>query len=226
MKRTRVIVYTLFGLSGICGLIYEVTWSKYLSLFMGSTAYSHMTVLATFMGGLALGSYYWGGRADRTRDPLRLYGFLEIVIGVFGLLYPFVMGILEKFFLASLAGLELSSDQPVVLFLKLILSILSLIIPTFCMGGTLPVLLKLVTSKPDEAGRRVASLYWINSAGAVIGAGVAGFFLVRLYSLDAAIWLTSGVSIVVGLCALGVARWPCTSRRSGRRGVHRQALRS
>lgn len=222
MKRARTIVFLLFGLSGACGLVYEVAWSRYLSLFMGSTAYSHMIVLATFMGGLALGSWYWGKRADRTADPLRLYGYLEIAIGASGLVYPFLMVVLEKAFLSTLASLELSSDEPVVLALKLGLSTLSLIVPTFCMGGTLPVLLKLVTGTADEAGTRIATLYWINSAGAVLGAGAAGFFLVRLYSIDTAIWVAAAASIGGGILSLAlspVVRRPGDDARPGHPGT-------
>jgi spermidine synthase len=206
MKSVRTIVFLLFGLSGACGLVYEIAWSKYLSLFMGSTAYSHMIVLATFMGGLALGSWYWGRRADRTPDPLRLYGLLELAIGVYGILYPLLMVLLEEAFLGSLRSLGLTSDAPAVLFLKLTLSALSLIIPTFCMGGTLPLLLKLVTKSAEEAGMRVATLYWINSAGAVVGAATAGFLLIRIYSLDTAIWITAAASIGGGIAAIVVAR--------------------
>src|SRR5512140_1277368 len=71
-----------FFLSGFTGLVYEVVWAKYLALLLGSTAYAQVGVLAVFMGGLALGSAVWGRAADRTRHALRLYGFLEIGVGV------------------------------------------------------------------------------------------------------------------------------------------------
>ena len=57
LQNNKIVVVVLFLLSGICGLIYEVVWSKYLALFIGSSGYSHMMVLATFMGGLALGAF-------------------------------------------------------------------------------------------------------------------------------------------------------------------------
>ncbi|MEE9225296.1 MAG: hypothetical protein V3U68_03775 [Bacteroidota bacterium] len=64
-------VIFLFALSGLCSLIYEVVWFKYLSLFIGSTTYAQMIVLATFMGGLAGGYYDWGrNRAKPTNITL------------------------------------------------------------------------------------------------------------------------------------------------------------
>ncbi|MFI5253449.1 MAG: fused MFS/spermidine synthase [Bacteroidota bacterium] len=208
MRSTRIklLVILLFIFSGICGLIYEVAWSKYLSLFIGNTAYSIMIVLATFMGGLALGSYYWGKYADRFTNRLKLYGILEIAIGVYCLFYPFLIGICEKIFLTIATGLDAESDQVVLLLLKFLLSFATLIIPTFFMGGTLPVLSKFLTRTIRDAGKDVATLYYINSMGAVIGAGLAGFFFIRLYSLDGAVAIAAVMNLLIGTIALIVAR--------------------
>jgi MFS family permease len=84
----RVIILLCFFLSGVAGLIYEVVWAKYLALFLGNTAQAHTLVLATFMGGLALGSYLFGRLADKVESRLGLYGWLEIGIGICGFLFP------------------------------------------------------------------------------------------------------------------------------------------
>ncbi|MFI5253448.1 MAG: fused MFS/spermidine synthase [Bacteroidota bacterium] len=205
-KSIKFIVILLFIFSGVCGLIYEVAWSKYLSLFIGNTAYSIMIVLATFMSGLALGSYYWGKYADRSSNRLKLYGMLELAIGVYCLFYPLLIGISEKIFVAAAMGLDAASDQVVLLLLKFLLSFTTLIIPTFFMGGTLPVLTKFLTRTMREAGKGVATLYYINSMGAVIGAGLAGFFLIRLYSLDGAVAIAAVMNLLIGATALIVSR--------------------
>ncbi|MFI5253447.1 MAG: fused MFS/spermidine synthase [Bacteroidota bacterium] len=202
----KFIVILLFIFSGICGLIYEVAWSKYLSLFIGNTAYSIMIVLATFMSGLALGSYYWGKYADRSTNRLKLYGMLELAIGVYCLFYPLLIGICEKIFVAAATGLDAASDQVLLLLLKFLLSFTTLIIPTFFMGGTLPVLTKFLTRTIRDAGKDVATLYYINSMGAVFGAGLAGFFLIRLYSLDGAVAIAAVLNLLIGSIALIVAR--------------------
>src|SRR5688572_18185176 len=76
-------VTLLFFLSGATALIYEVIWSKYLGLMFGSTVHAQTVVLASFMGGLALGNWWLGSRADRLLQPLRMYGILECAIGIF-----------------------------------------------------------------------------------------------------------------------------------------------
>src|SRR5512137_752615 len=79
----RVLIYSCFFLSGATGLIYEVVWAKYLSLIIGSTTAATTIVLATFMGGLALGNHLLGRRADQVRNRLKFYGWLEMGIGIY-----------------------------------------------------------------------------------------------------------------------------------------------
>ena len=70
MKRQFALLQCLFFISGFAGLVYEIVWSKYLALFLGATGYAQLLVLATFMGGLALGSWWLGAFADRLKTPL------------------------------------------------------------------------------------------------------------------------------------------------------------
>src|SRR4051794_18762577 len=83
-------ILLLFFCSGVTALVYEVIWSKYLTLLFGSTVYAQTVVLAVFMGGLALGNRLFGGRADRSRQPLALYGYLEVAIGLYAFLFPMI----------------------------------------------------------------------------------------------------------------------------------------
>jgi spermidine synthase len=85
------IILGCFFLSGATGLMYEVGWSRLLGLVFGNTVYAISTVLAAFMGGLALGCYLGGRWADRLRRPLLAYGYLEVIIGAYALLSPFLL---------------------------------------------------------------------------------------------------------------------------------------
>jgi spermidine synthase len=75
-------------LSGAAGLVYQVVWLRYLSLFLGHTSYAVVAVLMAFMGGLAIGNAWLGARADLTARPLALYAWLEIGIGLCALAFP------------------------------------------------------------------------------------------------------------------------------------------
>src|SRR6185369_1023140 len=87
----KLSLYLCFFLSGTCGLAYEVLWAKYLGLFIGNSTYAHAVVLSAFMGGLALGNYYFGSIADRSRNCLKAYGAIELAIGLYALLTPLIL---------------------------------------------------------------------------------------------------------------------------------------
>jgi len=82
----RWIVFILFFISGACGLIYQVAWTRIMTHIFGTTVFAVSLVLTAFMSGLAIGSYFLGKRADRSGNPLRLYGYYEIGIGLTALL--------------------------------------------------------------------------------------------------------------------------------------------
>src|SRR5712692_9976025 len=77
-------VQVCFFLSGAAGLIYQVAWSKALGLVFGHTVYAIATVLAVFMGGLALGSAWLGARCGRTTRSIALYSWLELGVAATG----------------------------------------------------------------------------------------------------------------------------------------------
>src|SRR4030095_7047969 len=77
------LVSACFILSGATGLIYEVLWVRLLGLVFGGTTLAVSTVLAAFMGGLALGSALAGRGAARLKRPLRFYGLAEIGIAIY-----------------------------------------------------------------------------------------------------------------------------------------------
>src|SRR6058998_2427080 len=82
-----MLVPFLFFCSGATALVYEVVWSKYLTLMFGSTVQAQTVVLAVFMGGLALGNRLFGARADRSPQPLVIYGYIELVIGLYAFFF-------------------------------------------------------------------------------------------------------------------------------------------
>src|SRR5256885_10077126 len=77
-----------FVLSGATALIYEVLWARMLGLVFGATTLAVSTVLAAFMGGLALGSTLAGRFASRIKKPISTYGLMEIGIAIYALLVP------------------------------------------------------------------------------------------------------------------------------------------
>src|SRR6476646_2944403 len=91
----------LFLFSGATALVYEVAWSKYLSLLVGSTIQAQTIVLAVFMGGLALGNRWIGARSDFLRKPLTAYGALEVLIGFYGFYFDSIHHLAQSIFVSA-----------------------------------------------------------------------------------------------------------------------------
>lgn len=198
-------VLLLFFCSGATALIYEVVWSKYLSQLLGSTVQAQTVVLAVFMGGLALGNRWFGALADRTREPLAVYGRIEILIG----LYAFFFNVLHQAADGLFRGLGAGRlDQPhVLLVIKACLSVGLLIGPTLLMGGTLPLLASwLQRRSSQDAGRWSARFYAVNSLGAVTGSFLAGFFLIESLGMVSSLQLTAIANVLIGLAAIAISR--------------------
>lgn len=192
-------LYFCFFISGAAGLIYEVIWSKYLALCLGSTGVAQVIVLATFMGGMAFGSHFLGRAADRFSSPLRLYFLLEVGIGVYGLLFERVFMFARHLFVAAAAA---SNQSPAIMTGgKVAAAVLTILLPSFLMGGTLPAISRHMIRRMADVGPRISLLYFLNSIGAVAGCLLAGFHLIRYYGLQFSLVTGALFSILAGLIA-------------------------
>jgi len=192
----------LFFLSGITGLVYEVLWAKYLSLLLGNTAQAHTIVLATFLGGLALGNAILGPQADKVANHLRLYGWLELGIGVLGLLSPLSLHLLSDAYITIASQHMLPPILALVLRLSLCMGVL--LLPAMLMGGTLPMLSRFAAHSLSQLEATVSWFYFLNSAGAVLGAILAGFFLIPTFGLEFSTSIAASVNIAIGAISLGL----------------------
>src|SRR5437867_4148271 len=96
--RLQAGLWIFFFLSGATGLLYEIVWMRQLILVFGSTTHAVSAVLSAFMLGLALGSFAFGRAADRGVRLVRLYGLLEIGVGLYALVAPYLLREIAPFF--------------------------------------------------------------------------------------------------------------------------------
>lgn len=194
-------VLILFFCSGASALIYEVLWSKYFSLMLGSTVQAQTVVLAVFMGGLAIGNRIFGKRSASFHNPLTVYGVLELLIGLYAFLFPRLYKGGDWLFVN--AGTLVANTGWLLLLLKLLISLGLLLLPTVLMGGTLPLIATWIQRRPGlEPGARVGIFYATNSLGAVFGAGLAGFVLVQKLGMVSSLEITGLGNLFVGLVAV------------------------
>jgi len=202
----RRAVVLLFLVSGATGLVYEVVWMRSLGTVFGNTVLAASTVLTAFMLGLALGGWLLGRRADRVRQPLRLYSYLELGIGIYAFAFPSILSYVDRFYLWFYQAWE--PGFTLLNLVRFVVSLIILLLPTFLMGGTLPVLSALWTIpvQPRARGRRtgqsVGLLYAVNTFGAVVGSFLAGYFLIRIFGVSRSVYFTAGANTLIGLLAL------------------------
>ena len=200
----RAAIFLLFFVSGALGLVYEVLWLRMLILVFGSTQFAVSTILTAFMGGLALGSYLFGRIVDRRTDPVRLYGLLEIGIGLYAIAVPFLFEQLVPVY--RFIWNQFEPDFFVFSLLRFLFVLAVLIVPTTLMGGTLPILSKFLVTREESIGLSVGSLYAVNTFGAVAGTALTGFVLIPSWGTSRTIMLAAGLNLVVGLAAFLVWR--------------------
>jgi len=193
-------IIILFAASGASGLMLEVVWSRMLGWLLGATTWSVMTVLVAFMGGLGLGGILWGRQAGRSARPLRLFGLMEISVGLYSLSVPILFDWLGHFFVAAT---RVMGESPAAsLALRVVMAVLALAPPTLLMGGTLPVLTRFVAAGRPLPGRTAGWLYAANTAGAVAGCFVTGCLLIFWLGVVETNLVAAFVDLGVGAIAL------------------------
>ncbi|MCY3843674.1 MAG: fused MFS/spermidine synthase [Acidobacteria bacterium] len=204
----RRVAIGLFFLSGAAGLVYEVVWLRLLVLVFGSAHFAVTAILTAFMAGLALGAFVIGRWVDRTpHHPLAVYGVLEIGVGASALVVPALIGGIRPVLAAVPDALGASFYTGSLL--RFLLALIVLLVPTTLLGGTLPVLSRLVRGTVRSAGAGVGGLYAVNVAGAVLGVVVTGFVVLPLAGAALTGTAAAAVNAALGVSALAASRaWP------------------
>ena len=205
--RLLPLLVVLFVGSGSAALIYEIVWFQMLSLIIGSSAISLGVLLATFMGGMCIGSVGLSYVVPARIHPLRVYAALELLIGILGVVVlvalPWVGGLYSAIGGGGGGGLAA----------RAVLCALFLLPPTILMGATLPAIARWVEATPKGVSW-LGFFYGGNIAGAVFGSLLAGFVLLREYDSAVATYTAVVINVSVAAIAFGLARLQAHQPRS------------
>ena len=193
-----------FFFSGAAGLIDQVVWGKALGLIFGHTAYAVATVLAVFMAGLASGSAWIGRRSDAWNNPVAAYGWMELGVAATAAISLAGLAGVRAIYVAAYP--HASGSGAALLALRFAGAAVVLFLPTFLMGGTLPVLVRGLARGSSELGARLSRLYWINTSGAVAGTFMAGFLLLPALGLRLTLAIGVSLNLISGALALWISR--------------------
>jgi predicted membrane-bound spermidine synthase len=205
------VLYALFFLSGATALVFEILWFRLAGLAFGNSLWASSLVLASFMGGLAIGNGVAGRWGERLRDPLRAYGLLELLIGVLGLglvlLFPMLNALLAPMF-------RYLTDWPWALnSVRLGLAFSLMLLPAAAMGATLPVLVRELCARRRGFGDSLGLLYGLNTLGAMAGALAGELILIERLGVRGTAALAAILDLGVALVVLrGARHWGAAGR--------------
>ncbi|TMH85131.1 MAG: spermidine synthase, partial [Betaproteobacteria bacterium] len=215
----RSVFFLLFTVSGFAGLVYESIWSHYLKLFLGHAAYAQTLVLALFMGGMAIGSWFCSRWSGGWGNLLRGYALAEGLIGLAGLgFHPIFVTATETAYESVLPAL--GGETSAALF-KWALAGLLILPQSILLGTTFPLMSAgLIRRYPAAPGESLAMLYFTNSLGASIGVLASGFVMIEKLGLPGTVQsagaLNLGLAAAVWLFAGGTEE-PMKARPRGGR---------
>ncbi len=208
---TRAIALSLTLFTGFTGLVYQVTWQKYLATLLGSHSEATAAVLGIFLGGLSVGYALFGRLSERLtarvggagdERPSRLllvYGAIEGGIGIYALIFPVLFRAAQ-----SVSFVLPHQHAGLGFFFDVVLAALLIGPPAVLMGATIPVLTQALSRSIDDATRFHAFVYGINTVGAFGGALAAGFYVIPRLGLDTSLLAMGTINLVVGALYAGL----------------------
>jgi spermidine synthase len=203
LSRVQRMVLTMLmiglGISGFAALVYEVAWTRILAMIIGSSVYAFSIMLATFLMGLALGSLLFSVIAKRKTVTLLWFGAAELIIGLTVVL---TLPVFERmpFYFVSL--FEILGDNHAAMELsKFLLCSLMMIVPTILLGSLFPMVTHICTRDYSELGRKVGTIYSINTLGNIGGSFTSGFILIPQIGIQNSVILAAALNMAVG-CVL------------------------
>lgn len=176
-SNVRWAVMIAFALSGFSAMVYQIAWTRALIMSIGSSTYAFTCILAGFILGLGVGSLLTARRVDRWHNPVLVFGWLELALGLSAILMMPVHGRAPA--LAEWIVARCHENYGTLLWTQFMLVIAVTLVPTFLMGAIFPLVTKIIAAKEGETGAAVGRAYVINTLGTIVGSLLAGFLLIR-----------------------------------------------
>ncbi|HEX7476469.1 MAG TPA: fused MFS/spermidine synthase, partial [Polyangiales bacterium] len=217
--RLRRVAFVAFFLSGASSLVFQTLWSRLLSHVFGSSSVAISSVVSVFMAGLGLGAWLFGRRADKIRDPLRLYALAEFGVGCAALVVPWLVrsdGVLATIN-AALRN-SLGAESALFMLVRFLCIVPVLLVPTVLMGSTLPLLARHFVSQHTSPGRasvEVGRLYAVNTCGAIVGVLMGSFVLLPRCGVHLANTVAACTNFCLALVVLALRARSTSTAASG-----------
>lgn len=204
--RTRAarLAIALYCLAGGVALGYEVVWTQAIVPFMSTRTFAFAVVLATYLGGLVLGSALHSRYVDRIRDPWGLFGLLIAAAGLLATLQIAGLGywLVGAQSYAETMVLQLGGSELAGMSARFAVAALCVVfLPTTLLGAAFPLVLRLSVDSA-YVGRDVGRVVALNTLGGIVGVTLTGFLLVPGLGLVRTLVVLAMLSALIGLLAV------------------------
>jgi spermidine synthase len=197
------LLVTGFAFSGVASMVYEISWTRALSLVIGSSTYAFSTMLLTFLVGIAAGSAVFVRIMRRYSVSSDWFVGLQLAIGISAAaVYPFF----DQFPKLFLAGFQIAQSYFFVILIQTVISFAVMFLPTFFIGATFPCVVQVLSRGRERAGADIGRTYAFNTAGAILGSFAAGFILIPAIGIQGSIKIAIAINLTTGLVLLLIDR--------------------
>ncbi len=190
--------------SGLAGLVYEVSWTRLLTLYIGHTTAAASAVVAAFLGGLAAGAA-GGGFVAASLSPRRAlvgYAILELLVVAGALLLPLELRALTPLLRWAYADAASGVLFPVI---RLAACLAMVFLPAAALGATFPMAVRWFANRAAQPARASSALYVVNTIGAALGSLLAGFVLIPAIGISGTTWIGVAGSLIAAALVGGIA---------------------
>lgn len=195
MKKFDIFAGICFFITGFAGLIDEVIWTKILSNIFGSTLVATGFVLFLYMIFLGIGSAFGGKIASLSKKPLKLFGTVEILIGLLVIFTPLFFETVKKI------SFKTEGVLPTILTFFILSPIITL------MGTTFPIFLKAKRGGIEDYSKQTGIVYGLNLLGGSLGSIAGGFLFLPLAGIKNGLFFSGILDILAGIFALYLSKF-------------------
>jgi len=195
-----------FALSGFTSFAYEIFYTRSLVFLIGNSTYAFTLMLTTFLSGIALGGYAIRFFADRAKNPMKVFAWLEILIGisaaaVLPLLFSIVYSDSVQAFL-----LKMSEEMGTLILSRVGISMLVMLVPATLIGATFPLVGRIYIKDLGKTGATVGKIYAVNTVGNVFGALIPGLAILPFMGIQKGVLVMASLNVCIGSFIL-LKRW-------------------
>ena len=193
-------ILPLVAVSGSVSFLYEVLWTRLLGHVFGGSVYAFATMLASFLSGIAIGSWLAARRARNVEESVRGFAGAQLGTAAFSVLAFAMLDRVAPWSrqIEVWVGDSLTADALCGAFILLPSAV--------CIGATFPFAVRIFALGPASASAASARVYSWNTVGAIIGAVGSGFFLIP--AIGFAPTLALAVALNLALAATTAAILP------------------